>query len=242
MRYVRPFDPQSVYAGESSAWLVAPEEQVGCAIRLRRGGAAASTTSAPVERFALILAGEAALQTQSNRERAPTGSMIFIPAGRTAGVSGNADAYWIEIEAAADAGSTEPRVIHVDPSRFEGGGFAYQSLADRSVGAHSMRLNILHVQPGSGSPDFHIHAFAQLYVILEGEMTLDIGRARLRAGRNSIVYLPPGVVHRNFNASARLERHVSLLVPEPAEGEIFDYAVDIHGKEAELIKAIPEGA
>lgn len=242
MRYVRPFDPQSVSAGEASAWLVAPSEESGCTIRLRRGGAVVSTTSLPVERFALILSGEATLETQSNRERAPTGSTIFIPAGRTAGVSGNADAYWIEIEATTTTSSTEPRVIHVDPAKFEGGGFAYQSLADRSNGAHSMRINVLQVQPGSGSPDFHIHAFAQLYVILEGEMTLDVGRARLRAGRNSIVFLPPGVVHRNFNASPRLERHVSLLVPEPAEGQIFDFAVDIHGKEAEIMKAIPEGA
>ncbi len=240
MRYVRPFDPQSLAAGESSSWLVAPDEEAGCSIRLRRGGAAASTpTSVSAERFALVLSGEALLETAATRERAPTGSMIFIPAGQAAAIAGDAETCWVEIEAAADAGSMQPCVIHVDPSRFEGGGFAYQSLADRSIGAQSMRINTLQVQHGSGSPDYHIHAFAQLYVVQEGEMTLDIGRARHTARRNSLVFLPAGVVHRNFNASGRIERHVSLLVPEPKEGEIFDYAVDIHGKEAELLTTLP---
>lgn len=239
MRYVRPFDPQAISAGETSSWLVAPEEEVGCSIRLRRGGGRTASTSVPVERFALVLAGEATLENPAGRHPAPTGCLVFIPAQQSACVSGDANACWIEIEAQAGPGSTASQVIKVDPSRFEGEGFAYQSLADRSMGAQSMRLNVLQVQPGSGSPDFHIHAFAQLYVIQEGEMTLDIGRARVRAGRNSIVCLPPGVVHRNFNASSRMERHVSLLVPEPAEGAIFDFAVHIDNKEAQLLKTVP---
>lgn len=238
MRYIRPFDAQFA-AGEAAPWLVAPAEEFGCALRVRRGGAQPQINAVPVERFALILSGEATLATPTMQSSAPTGSLIFIPAGKAGGVSGAADAQWVEIEAPSAPGLTEPRVIRVDPTRFEGGGFAYQSLADRSNGAQSMRLNVLQVQPGSGSPDFHIHAFAQLYVILEGEMTLDIGRARQVAKRNSIVCLPAGVVHRNFNGSNHLERHVSLLVPEPAEGAVFDYAVDIHGREATLLTEPP---
>jgi mannose-6-phosphate isomerase-like protein (cupin superfamily) len=239
MRYVRPFNPQAVSVGGTSPWLVFPEEEIGCSIRLRRGGGATAVTSLPVERFALVLSGEAILERPSSREPAPTGGLVFIPAGQPGGVSGNSDTCWIEIEAAAGPGSTAPCVIKVDPTRFEGKGFAYQSLADRSTGAHSMRVNVLRVEPGSGSPDFHIHSFAQLYLILEGEITLDVGRARLRAGSNSVVCLPPGVVHRNFNASGRVERHVSLLVPEPAQGEILDFAVEIHNKEATLIQSLP---
>jgi mannose-6-phosphate isomerase-like protein (cupin superfamily) len=239
MRYVRPFDPQALVAGETSSWVVAPEEATGCAIRLRRGGGEATMTSAAVERFALVLEGEATLENPSGKQRAAVGSLIFIPAQQPGCVSGDAHTCWIDIEAPATQGTTTSQVIKVDPTRFEGEGFAYQSLADRTMGAQSMRLNVLQVQPGSGSPDFHIHAFAQLYVILEGEMTLDIGRARLRAARNSVVCLPAGVVHRNFNASSHIERHVSLLVPEPAEGEIFDFAVHIEDKEAALLQAIP---
>lgn len=239
MRYVRPFDPQQVPAGQASSWLIAPEEQAGCAIRLRRGGGSASPTSVPVERFAWVLSGEALLEGPTGRQVAPTGCLAFIPAEQAGCVSGDANACWIEIEASASPATATPEVIKVDPSRFEGGGFAYQSLADRSTGVQSMRVNILQVQPGAGSPDFHIHAFAQLYVILEGEMTLDIGRARVRASRNSLVFLPPGVVHRNFNASGKLERHVSLLVPEPPEGAIFDFAVHIDEKEAVLLQGIP---
>jgi len=158
-------------------------------------------------------------------------------------LNGNGSTYWLEIEVSAMLENEVPprpaHVIRVDESRFEGMGFAYQSLADRSTGCRSLRLNLLQVQPGAGSPDFHIHAFAQLYVILDGEMTIDVGRARLRAPRHSIVCLPPGVVHRNFNASNAVERHISLLVPEPQQGEIFDYAVDIHEHEATMLAGIP---
>lgn len=239
MRYVRPFDLQGISAGEASSWLIAPEEEAGCSIRLRRGGGQVTPASVSAERFALVLSGEALLENAAGRHPAPTGSVVFIPAQQAGCIAGDANACWIEVEAKAEPGVETSQVIKVDPSRFEGEGFAYQSLADRSTGARSMRLNVLQVQPGSGSPDFHIHAFAQLYVILEGEMTIDIGRTRLRAGKNSIVWLPPGVVHRNFNASGRIERHVSLLVPEPAEGAVFDFAVAIAEKEAELLKAIP---
>lgn len=239
MRYVRPFDPQQVSAGQTSPWLISPDEDLGCAVRVRRGGGGGDTAAKPYERFVLVLEGEAVLEGPNGRQSAAKDSMVFIPAGQPGGVSGDADASWIEIEAKAEAGSTQPQVITTDPSKFEGQGFAYQALADRKMGSQSMRINVLQVQPGSGSPDYHIHMFSQIYVIQEGEMTLDVGRARVRAGRNSVVVLPPGVVHRNFNGSNAVERHISLLAPEPLEGEIFDYAVSIHDEEAELMTVAP---
>lgn len=240
MRYVRPFEPGNLKPGEASNWLIAPEEEAGCSLRLRRGGVKTAPTRISAERFALVLKGTATCEGGEGAAPVRTGSLVFIPAGRPGAVSGDADAWWIEIEASAPDGTGEARVIDVDPTRFEGKGFAHQPLADRTTGASSMRINILQVQPGAGSPDFHIHAFAQMYVILEGEMTIDIGKARVRAPQNSIVVLPPGVVHRNFNASAGLERHVSLLVPEPKPGQVFDFAIDIHTREAQLLERIPE--
>jgi mannose-6-phosphate isomerase-like protein (cupin superfamily) len=241
MRYVRPFDPSSLSPGTTSDWIVSPAEEMGVSMRLKRGGDLAPLrTEAGVERFALVLLGEAVLEQVTGRLPAARGSLAFIPAGQPGAVSGNADAVWVEIEASAAPGHALPAVASLDPARFEGAGFAYQRLADRSTGVRSMRVNTLQVQAGAGSPDFHIHTFAQLYVVLDGEMTLDVGRARLRAGPNSIVCLPPGVVHRNFNASDTVERHVSLLVPEPIEGAIFDYAVRIEEREAQLLTRLPD--
>ncbi len=240
MRYVRPFELGNLKPGEASNWLIAPEEEAGCCLRLRRGGVETVPTQASAERFALVLKGTATCAGGEGAAPVRTGSLVFIPAGKSGAVSGDADTWWIEVAASAPDGAGEARVIDIDPLRFEGKGFAHQSLADRTTGAGSMRINVLQVQPGAGSPDFHIHAFAQMYVILEGEMTIDIGKARVRAPQNSIVVLPPGVVHRNFNASSGLERHISLLVPEPEPGQIFDFAIDIHSGEAQLLEKIPE--
>jgi quercetin dioxygenase-like cupin family protein len=244
VRYVRPFSVSDLKPASIGPVLVAPEEGLGVSIRLRRGGSMSEPQDClRGECTALVLMGEARLSSGAREMAAREGSLIFLPSGSEGGVSGTEDSVWMEIvpTVASQNRSTsvEPRVIAVDASRFEGTGFAYQSMLDRSTGSESLRLNVLQVQPGAGSPDYHIHAFAQLYVILEGEMTIDVGRARMLAARHSLVCLPPGVVHRNFNASSRVERHISLLVPEPAEGEVFDYAVDIHPREAELLTAVP---
>lgn len=245
MKIVRPFDASTLGAGEAGEWLLRPDEDEGVAVRLRRGGGApAPLEGFPLERFAIVLEGEVVLATSGASETAGPGEILFIPAGSEASIEGSSDAIWADIEAPVapmDRGMNDcrPAIIRIDKSRFSGGGFAYQSLVDRSVGARALRINLMQVQPGAGSPDWHIHAFAQMYIILDGEMTLDVGRRRLKAPKNSLVVLPAGVVHRNFNAAAEEERHISLLVPEPAEGQIFDYAVTIHETEAELLTAVP---
>lgn len=245
MQYIRPLDLSTLKTGSAENWIVRQEEGLGVAIRARRGGAKEMVGSASpaMERLALILSGSAQLVTGSTSQvTVPEGAVAYSPPGSGCYITGTEHTTWLDIEAPVshtNSNGGSPKVVQVDPARFEGAGFAYQSLLDRKVGCQSLRLNLLKVQPGAGSPDFHIHTFAQLYAILEGEMTLDIGRARYLAKAPTIVCLPPGLVHRNFNASQRVERHVSLLVPEPAEGSIFDYAVNIHEHEAELLTTMP---
>jgi mannose-6-phosphate isomerase-like protein (cupin superfamily) len=244
MRTIRHFDPDALQPGEASDWLVGPEEDLGVTVRIRRGGGRSTARPAfGTERYALVLEGRAGYSTADGPVMAEAGEVIFLPSGETACVVGEADSVWAEIEAPlrpdAKSSTAAPSVIPVDPAKFEGTGFAYQALVGREMGAQTMRMNVLRVAPGAGSPDFHIHAFAQIYIIQDGDMTLDIGRKRVQASKNSVVVLPAGVVHRNFNASGADERHVSLLVPEPAEGEIFDFAVTIHDAEAQLLTEIP---
>ena len=246
MKYLRPYDLNALAPGADGEWLLAPGDGAGVSVRLRRGGAKATQTIfQDKERFALVLRGAARVEYGGQVTTAATDDLAFIPAGIAGAFAGEQDAVWAEIDAPlpdgiAFVGDGIPKVVRVDQSKFEGTGFAYQSMIDRKQGSRTARINVLQVQPGAGSPDWHIHAFAQLYLIQEGEMTVDIGRGRYRAGKDTLVFLPPGLAHRNFNASGRIERHVSLLVPEPKEGEVFDYAVTIHEREAELIVQLPE--
>ena len=244
MRYIRPFDLDALAPAEAGAWLINPDEGVGCWARLRRGGAAVVESATHTEEhYALVLRGSARLIAPDGRGDAKRGELIFVPAGASAAVNGDEDSVWLEVfaplRAPAARSNGEARVIAIDQNKFEGEGFAYQSLIDRTGGAQTMRMNTLKVSPGAGSPNFHIHAFAQIYVIFDGELTIDIGRARQKAYANTLVLLPPGLVHRNFNGGATEERHTTLLVPEPADGAIFDYAITIHEHEAELMTQAP---
>lgn len=238
MRYIRPIEST---AAARDGWLLEPAEGAGCSIRLHRGGEQKAPSTEAEDRIVLVLQGEAVL-TAEVRTAAAARDVVFIPAGVSAAVNGAKEAAWLEVRVAVTEARTDAngaRVIPLDASRFQGGAFAHQALVDRSQGVRSLRMNSVKMQPGAGSPDWHIHDFAQMYVIQEGEMTVDVGHHRFAAPAGTLVVLPPGVVHRNFNGSKGQEQHVSLLVPEPREGEIFDYAVTIHPNEAELMTALP---
>jgi mannose-6-phosphate isomerase-like protein (cupin superfamily) len=70
--------------------------------------------------------------------------------------------------------------------------------------------------PGSGGPKPHVHPFEQVYFVLEGETTVIYGVDNFKAGKNDMVILPEGVVHTNTNMTSGPERHITLLLPEPA--------------------------
>ncbi len=69
--------------------------------------------------------------------------------------------------------------------------------------------------PGSGGPPTHVHRFEQVYVMVEGETTIPYGQDSPKIRKNDIAIIPPGVVHTNVNQSTGIERHLTLLLPEP---------------------------
>ena len=46
-------------------------------------------------------------------------------------------------------------------------------------------------------------------------MKLQIGFKEYRAGPNTLVILPAGMPHRNWNATSEPEYHINLRLPEP---------------------------
>jgi mannose-6-phosphate isomerase-like protein (cupin superfamily) len=82
--------------------------------------------------------------------------------------------------------------------------------------------------PGSGGPKPHVHRFEQVYFILEGETTVMYGVDHPKAKKNDIVILPQGVVHTNTNMTSGPERHITLLLPEPAS-QPFDVEFEMKG-------------
>ena len=102
-----------------------------------------------------------------------------------------------------------------------------QQLTSRAKGtAEQMRID--NVLPGAGGPKPHVHKFEQVYFIKEGTTTVMYGLETYKASANSIVIIQPGVVHTNHNEGTAVERHVTLLLPEPTE-QPFDVEFEMKG-------------
>ena len=104
-------------------------------------------------------------------------------------------------------------------------GFAIQKLLQRSDGSENIALYVGLVEPGGAGPDTHIHHFDQFYYVLEGELSIRVGLDEFTARPHDLVVLPAGVPHRQSNEGASPERHLTLIVPEPADGDPWDIGV-----------------
>lgn len=241
MQLITPLELSALAPSKPSQWLPTADEQ-GCRLRaLRLASDAAAFGHAICDTIVFAAKGSLAVTVGGQENSVAEEGLLFLPAGTTGLVRGSTDSVILEVlvPIADQPQGRTPKFTQVDESRFEGQGFAYQSLLDRSAGSSGVRVNILRVASGAGSPGYHIHAFDQIYFLLEGEMVIDIGVERYSARAPSIVYLPAGVVHRNFNKGPGVERHITFLVPEPPAGAIFDYAVTIHNREAEMQTSLP---
>jgi len=201
MHYLKPLDLTGP-AGSYSEWLISPDEGFGCSIRVKRGGGKASPlTSKSKERVAVVFSGSVTLTDDSGESTAIKGDSVFIPANVNAAVNGPEESTWVEIEALDEILSYNDdleRKAQVRPSNdrsdfinYQNSGFWLNATISRENGSESIRMNAIEMEDKVGSPDWHIHAFAQMYLIQDGEMTVDIGRARHIAGPNTLVILPP---------------------------------------------------
>jgi mannose-6-phosphate isomerase-like protein (cupin superfamily) len=106
-------------------------------------------------------------------------------------------------------------------------GLNRQVYTNRAKGS-SATVALDSTSPGSGGPKPHVHAFEQVYFMLDGETTVMYGTDNPKAKKSDIVILPQGVVHTNTNMSSAPERHITLLLPEPAS-QPFDIEFEMKG-------------
>jgi mannose-6-phosphate isomerase-like protein (cupin superfamily) len=101
-----------------------------------------------------------------------------------------------------------------------------QVFTNRAMGsANTVRLDS--TMPGGGGPATHVHRFEQVYFIVEAATTISYGADKLKASKNDIVILAPGVVHTNLNESGMPERHLTLLLPQPEDGAPADIELEM---------------
>jgi len=106
-------------------------------------------------------------------------------------------------------------------------GLNRQTFTSRAMGS-PVTVALDSTSPGSGGPKPHVHRFEQVYFMVEGETTVMYGLDTPVAKKNDIVILPAGVVHTNNNRSSSIERHITLLLPEP-DKQPFDIEFEEKG-------------
>jgi quercetin dioxygenase-like cupin family protein len=62
----------------------------------------------------------------------------------------------------------------------------------------TISLILDHSQPGQG-PRLHRHPYDETWVVLNGNLTFQLGEERHKAGAGDIVIAPPGVPHKFTN-------------------------------------------
>ena len=61
--------------------------------------------------------------------------------------------------------------------------------------------------------------FRSHFVVLRGDLQVDVALDHVVAGPHDVVVLPAGVPHTQWNAGDGTEIHLAVLVPPPAPGE-----------------------
>ena len=123
-------------------------------------------------------------------------------------------------DGATGSGSNFEVVRRLDESRFDRNAFSQVVLADRSTGLHTVSLGVFRVPAGAQGPMLHMHRFDQIYYQVSGSMQLELGFERYTVAPHTLVIIPAGMPHRNWNASpSEPEYHLNLRVPEPASGD-----------------------
>jgi mannose-6-phosphate isomerase-like protein (cupin superfamily) len=103
------------------------------------------------------------------------------------------------------------------------------TFADRRLG-YSEQMRIDSTMPGQGGPKPHIHKFEQVYFSIEGETTLTYGLFTYPLPKYSVAVIQPGAVHTNNNRTSAVERHITVLLPEPPDrSEPLDIEVELKG-------------
>jgi mannose-6-phosphate isomerase-like protein (cupin superfamily) len=136
-----------------------------------------------------------------------------------------------------DSPTSDGKALTIEPVRvldhtaFDEARFSQVVLADRSTGLKTLSLGVFRVPPGGRGPGLHVHRFDQIYYIYRGTMDLEIGFERYSVGPHTLVTIPAGMPHRNWNSGSEPELHLNLRVPEPeGTGLQWDLPVTIGGK------------
>jgi mannose-6-phosphate isomerase-like protein (cupin superfamily) len=216
--------------------------------RMPAGARGPALFTLPVEHYYVVLSGRMTVQIGSDTFVAGPMTGVVIPADTPHAVWNAATEPEAHLEVIAPAPSRDVlsmlkpaqprkvenaaksiRTITVTPAKDLKPGLNGAAFTNRDLGSpNQVRLDS--TLPGSGGPATHVHRFEQVYFMVEGATTILYGADRFKASKNDIVILNPGVVHTNVNDTGMPERHLTLLLPQNADGGPADIEFEMKGR------------
>ncbi len=244
MRYVRPVDfgafPETAFHSQRLA--DASNGLESCICICTRVPPGTGTTSGmhthPSDQLYYVLRGTMHARVGDQTYIVPPGNLVIIPAGTPHWNwnEGTDEELHFELivppppagqplvtPAPSDGGPVGKVPMEVvrplDESQFDANRFSQIVLADRSSGLNTLSLGVFRVPAGGSGPGMHVHRFDQIYYMISGSMELDIGLEHYTVRPDTLVVLPAGMPHRNWNGSSEAEYHLNLRVPQPTADE-----------------------
>lgn len=91
-----------------------------------------------------------------------------------------------------------------------------QKMLEAASGARACTATYIRTPKGGGSPEgMHVHDVDQVMFIVEGDMSIEVAGERSVVGPGTLVVIPPGVPHRNWNDAERPTVHLAINAPVP---------------------------
>lgn len=105
-------------------------------------------------------------------------------------------------------------VIPVDFSKFPSGWHS-EILASPNTGIDSCYVICSRVEPGGSGPKLHTHPADQFYFVISGTMRVQLGTEEFSIGPDTLVSIPEGTPHCNWNHGKETEIHLEIIAPAP---------------------------
>ncbi|MGA5538001.1 cupin domain-containing protein [Mycolicibacterium nivoides] len=254
MQYVRSFDQsKSVdtgFPGYRAQFLSAMESALMIASHIEEGGCGPGLHYHRSDQLYYLLEGTMNVQLGHEVHHIEAGTFVFIPAGlahRNWNDGPGAETHFEMIIPAptpmapialmVDSPEEVPATDRTDHTGYTRRiiandlvtampGLRIQALTGPGMGCPNAVVNYMELEPGGAGPDTHIHRFDQYYLVLEGELTVEVALQTHVVPPHTLVLLPAGVPHRQYNAGTTTERHLAVLAPPPEPGKPWDQGVD----------------
>jgi quercetin dioxygenase-like cupin family protein len=72
---------------------------------------------------------------------------------------------------------------------------------------------------GAAGPPLHVHDFDEVFFVVEGELTFQVGEKRISARAGELAFAPGATPHTVANLSAQPARYVLVCTPADFERE-----------------------